>query len=369
MASCWIERRPASDGVRYRVRYRLGGRESRALYAGSFGTMRDAKTRRGWIQGELAAMRAPNLATLAEPEPAPTLRTVAGRWQENRLDVRDSTRIQHSVALGRVLPLLGDRPVDEITPADVAELVGKLNAEGKARETIRKSISALAMVLDFVGISPNPARDRVQVRLPREEPEELEPPNAEHVETVAWLLPVDYLIGLLVLDATGARIGEVEAARVGDLDENRKAWLVRGAVAKTRRPRWAALPDDLFDVVVDRLPAREDRDPVAPLFPGVTADRLRMAIARACRDAGVPHFSPHALRHRRISLLHRQGLSWAEIGDLVGQRSRMVTADIYTHVLIDNEEVDRVKLLTRVRAVSAPVLPSDAEESAFAGRF
>lgn len=38
-----------------------------------------------------------------------------------------------------------------------------------------------------------------------------------------------------------------------------------------------------------------------------TADRLRTAIGRACKAAGVPVFSPHDLRHRRISLLHRQG--------------------------------------------------------------
>jgi integrase len=61
-------------------------------------------------------------------------------------------------------------------------------------------------------------------------------------------------------------------------------------------------------VLLARLPAREDRDLAAPLFAGVTQERLWMAIARACRDAGVPAFSPHDLRHRRISLLHRQGV-------------------------------------------------------------
>jgi hypothetical protein len=43
---------------------------------------------------------------------------------------------------------------------------------------IRKSLTALAMVLDLAGVAPNPARDRVQVRRPREEPEEPEPPAA-----------------------------------------------------------------------------------------------------------------------------------------------------------------------------------------------
>jgi integrase len=209
------------------------------------------------------------------------------------------------------------------------------------------------MVLDFAQIAPNPARDRVHVKLPREEPGEPESPSADHIESVAWLLPIPYMIALLVLDATGARVGELEAARIADLDEHQKAWLVRAAVSKTRRPRWIKLPDDLFEVVVGRLRIREDRDPGSPLFPGVTAERLRMAIGRACRDAGVPHFSPHALRHRRISLLHWDGRTWAEIGEQVGQRSKIVTADRYCHALPDYHEVDRAKLLRRVRVVPA----------------
>src|SRR5205823_12517747 len=126
----------------------------------------------------------------------------------------------------------------------------------------------------FAGRSPNPALDRVHVKLPREEPEEPEPPSATHVEAVAWKLPTSYLLGLLILDATGARIGELEAAKIGDLDEVRKAWLVRAAVSKTRRARWVELPDDLFDSVVEWMPPREDRDPASPLLAGVTADRL-----------------------------------------------------------------------------------------------
>jgi integrase len=64
----------------------------------------------------------------------------------------------------------------------------------------------------------------------------------------------------------------------------------------------------------------------------------------SCKAAGVPLFSPHDLRHRRISLLHKQGLSWAEIGRLVGQRNLSTTADIYTHVVGDYREVDRPEL-------------------------
>ena len=102
----------------------------------------------------------------------------------------------------------------------------------------------------------------------------------------------------------------------------------------------------LAEAVEETLPPRDDRDPKAPLFPGVSADRLRTAIARACRAAGVPVFSPHDLRHRRISLLHRQGRTWAEIGRFVGQRKLSVTADTYTHVLSDGREADYSSLVS-----------------------
>jgi integrase len=59
----------------------------------------------------------------------------------------------------------------------------------------------------------------------------------------------------------------------------------------------------------------------------------------------VPVFSPHDLRHRRISLLHHQGRSWAAIGALVGQVKLSITADTYTHLLSDGTELDYVRLL------------------------
>lgn len=105
------------------------------------------------------------------------------------------------------------------------------------------------------------------------------------------------------------------------------------------------------------------------MFPIGSADRLRMAIARACRDAGVPVFSPHDLRHRRISLLHHQGETWAEIGARVGQRNLSTTADIYTHVLMDYREIDRPNLLERARLAHAHVHTLERENSAFAGTF
>ncbi|MFN8187407.1 MAG: tyrosine-type recombinase/integrase [Gaiellales bacterium] len=357
MASCWIDvRETAGDGrhkgaKRYRVAYRIGGRETPIRHAGSFKLLREARLRQAWVQGELAAGRSPDLSALkagAATAAVRTLRLAMKDWRESRRDVRGSTAVQHRTAVDRLFKALDPSiAVGALTAADVAGAIAKLDESGYSRESIRKSLTVLQMTLDHEGIVPNVARDRARIRLPREEPREPEPPTAQHVEAVARLLPTPYRLALLVLDATGCRVGELEAARVGDLDEERQGWLVRAAVSKTRRPRWVVLPDDLWAALLDRLPPRDDRDPQARLFGDATADRLRMAILRACKAAGVPSFGPHALRHRRISLMHKAGYSWAEIGDLVGQRSRLVTADVYSHVLLDASEVDRSALLGR----------------------
>jgi integrase len=347
MPSVWVERRVTTSGrTRYLVKYRLGGRESAHRYAGSFATRREAIARRGWVAGELAALRLPDTSSLKLGRTrSPTVAEASARWRETRVDVAESTRVLHRVALGRVIPILGDRHLDELTVDDVNSLVVQLAATGRKRETIRKSVKYLAAVLEENGIEPNPARDR-RIRLPHAEPVELEPPTSEHVEAVIRLLPPAYRLPLLWLDWSGARVASVEAVRVSDYDEPAQRVRLRASTTKTRAALWVELPEALAEAVEATLPPREDRDAAAPLFPGVSADRLRTAIARACKAAGVPTFSPHDLRHRRISLLHQQGRSWAEIGRFVGQRKLSITADTYTHVLSDGRELDYATLVS-----------------------
>jgi integrase len=104
------------------------------------------------------------------------------------------------------------------------------------------------------------------------------------------------------------------------------------------------LHDVLFDVIVKRLPPREDRDLNAPLFDGFKGDNLRTAITRACRLSGTPHFSPHGLRKRRGSLLGKQGYSHAEIAERLGD-TKVATAEHYLFALGDYTEVDYAGVL------------------------
>ncbi len=341
MPSAWVDRVKIKQGTRYRVRYRVGGREDNPRRAGAFRTMREAKARRDWVLGELAAMRAPDLDMLAAPVAAPTLREVAERWLESRIDVADHTRLQHRSDVNRAESLL-DRRVDEITAADVAGLVARL-AETRKRETVRKTVLALGMVFDHAGIDPNPARDKRTVKLPKETREEIKPPTADHVLAVHRLLPERYRLPLLVLDDTGMRLSELERLEWGDMDEPKGRWRVSAAVSKTGKARWVKITPAVFHAVLDLCP-RDDRVPERRVFQGFGGDRFRTAISRACTASGVPAFSPHDLRHRRISLLLREEDA-VTVSRLVGHAKASMSLDVYGHVLVDEAEIDYAEAL------------------------
>jgi integrase len=146
------------------------------------------------------------------------------------------------------------------------------------------------MVLDFAEVEPNPARDRVRVRLPREERAEIQPPSAAHVEDVHRLLAPAYRLPLIVLDATGMRVGELERLNWGDVDEQRGRWRVSKTVAKTGYGRWVSVPPALFAAVLEVCP-RDDRHPDRRVFENFSAPtgygpRSRAPVPRpACRPS------------------------------------------------------------------------------------
>lgn len=201
----------------------------------------------------------------------------------------------------------------------------------------------LAAVLDEQGVDPNPARDK-RIRLPHEARQEIKPPTADHVLAVHRLLPEGYRLPLLVLDDTGMRLSELERLSCGDVDEQKRRWRVSAAVSKTGRARWVKVTPAIFQAVTDLCP-RDDRVPERRVFQGFGGDRFRTAIGRACTAAGIPAFSPHDLRHRRISLLLREE-DPVTVSRLVGHARASMSLDVYGHVLLDEAEIDYEGVLT-----------------------
>ena len=294
---------------------------------------------------QLVALRVPDLAVLeAGQVRLPTLAEAAERWRESRIDVDEQTA-EHA-PLGVRANLQGRPGAGRPSPRrdhrrrrHCARRRARCRA-GYKRETIRKTRTALAQVLDYYGVDPNPARDQ-RVKLPKERKAHIPPPLAEHVERVAETVAREYVLPLLVIDECGpAR----ERARDGARSATSTSTAARSASAgrsrRTTATGTSSCPTTCSPRSLATLPPREDRDLEAPLFPGLTDARLRMAITRACKATGTPHFSPHGLRRRRGSLHYKRTGSLAEVAELLGD-SKRVAADHYVYALTDYREVDR----------------------------
>jgi integrase len=319
------------------VVFRLGGRDTRKRCAGTFRRKRDAETRREWVEGELAAMRVPDLALLEPPAPR-RLSEAWEEWRRSRIDVDAATAATYRTSQQRVVATLGDTPVETLTVADIARMVAQLHEGGIARESIRKTRAHLAMVLDFAGVAPNPARDR-SVKLPKRGDEEMVPPLAAHVAATFYAIASKYRLPHLVYDCCGMRLRELEQLEWRDVDEVGRRWRVRKEVSKTRRPRWVRwdrFPNEeaglVFDAVL-RLVPREDRDPAARVFR-FDGDAYRTELTRACKAAGVPVFTPNDLRHRRATLWHLGGVPSADAASWLGH-SPNEHLRTYAHASLD----------------------------------
>ncbi|HLM32682.1 MAG TPA: tyrosine-type recombinase/integrase [Gaiellaceae bacterium] len=346
MASSFIVARKTTSGARrFAVRYRLGGRAWPIQHGGSFGTLKEARARRDLIAGELAAGRNPREILSVEAPPTRTLSDWWPTWLDSRIDVDERTRANYGYHWKRIEPAFGHLAPEAIDHGAIQAWVND-QTEHLTPAVVREYLGTLRQLLDFVGLERNPARHH-SVRLPRAEREAPTPPSDTHVIAILEHMPNERRLVFAFMEQTGARLGEPIQWTWGDVDIDSSRILSRPEIVKGRRggrkARWVQMPTWLMEILLDQVPP-DDRSPERPLFPWLhrvkhPRQAAQKTMANACRVAGIPHFHPHDLRHRRISLWHGQGIPAREIGDRVGQRQISTTLDVYTHVLISPDEV------------------------------
>lgn len=349
--SAFITKRRTTTGkLRYVVRYRLGGRGFKLIHAGSFRSLEDARTRRQFVIGELAAGRDPRatlkaIADVAEPR---TYAEQADRLKQSRIDWEPDTVKSFETALKRLLPTFGHVDPHSITWSDCAAWVGEQAAE-LAPGTVEKYLTAHRQILDFAEVAPNPARDK-RVKLPARVYQESSPPTAANVLAMLRLLAVDRLRPLVTIEQTGMALGEVEALSWGDVDVSGGRFRLRRATVKAgirARARWVTVPSWLMELLEESCPL-EDRVADRRVFPGFNGPSFRVAMGRACKTAKIPHYHPHDLRHRRISLWVGSGLSPVEAAARAGHTKSSMTLDVYSHVM-PLDELDPRAVVTLIR--------------------
>jgi integrase/recombinase XerC len=145
---------------------------------------------------------------------------------------------------------------------------------------------------------------------------------------------------LEMLYATGVRVSELCGLDRTDVDEARRVVRVCGKGAKERAvPYGVPAQRALDDWLRHGRPALENGSSGDALFLGVKGGRLQQTVVRrivdaAARAAGLPHTSPHDLRHSAATHLLDGGADLRVVQELLGHAS-VTTTQIYTQVTVD----------------------------------
>ena len=169
---------------------------------------------------------------------------------------------------------------------------------------------------------------------------------ARFLAVVLEMEPRSYAL-FFTMARTGVRIGEALALRWDDFDfAARKVRVARGIscgrveTPKSGRARSVDMSLVLRDVL-QRLDASTKAAALKGALPrpewvfatseGTFLDRNNVAKAfrRPVKRAGLPHHSPHDLRHTFASLLLQDGVSLAHVQRMLGHQDPRLTASLY----------------------------------------
>ncbi|GIH13623.1 tyrosine recombinase XerC [Rugosimonospora africana] len=145
---------------------------------------------------------------------------------------------------------------------------------------------------------------------------------------------------LELLYATGIRVGELCGLDVDDVDRSRRVVRVLGKGAKERAVPYGLPAETAIDAWLrEGRPALAGPRSGAALLLGARGGRLqptvvRQLVAAYTEAAGLPHISPHGLRHSAATHLLEGGADLRSVQELLGHAS-LSSTQIYTHVSIE----------------------------------
>jgi integrase len=263
-----------------------------------------------------------------------TISTWAEKFLESRIDIDTNTKRNYGTALKKVGETFGDRDPATITVPDVAHWVAAL-AETHKPGTVGLYLLTFRLLLDYAQVDPNPARDP-RVRKPKQVREEPNPPSAEQVERVLAAIGPRWRLLFVTIEQGALRLGEAVSLRWQDVDAASLRLRLPRSATKRDTARWVYLPAWLVEAIERTCPL-EDRVPERRVFSGITEASAYQALTRACKTARVAHFSPHDLRHRRISIWHQSGVPARELAERAGHARPSMSLDVYSHVMPPDE--------------------------------
>lgn len=283
------------------------------------------------------------------------------------------------VTAGRIMSAFGDRPYDEVRPADVSRFLRELDKSGLTPRNVNKHRQVLSAIFSYAcradtyGLASNPVSGTDKRR--EAPPAALEYYEVHDVEALAQAaaqglhrptgrgLTADEIAArawedrrdadtFRLLFYTGMRLGEVLALRIADVDLEERIVFVRRSVSageetvpKGGRPRFVPLSKPAHDALERLLDRGEFTEPddyvlVNRLGRRIDGSALRRRYKEACREAKLRPVKLHGLRHAAGSLVARTSDA-VFVRDFLGH-SKLSTTDRYVSAKLRPEEFERL---------------------------
>lgn len=327
------------SGVTFYLRYTDQRRRGREVKLGRFGDVTVDQARRAAEQMRASvSLGADPVAERNKRRAVPTLADFARDRYLPHIQERliSHANLEAQLRL-RILPFLGKKALDEVTPEDVAALRRRLIADGLAAGTVNRHLATVRVLFNLalrLGLyeGRNPAAS------PGMLPEQHRDRFLTAAETQALVRALDAeanqdaasALALLVL--TGARKQEVLRAKWDFVDLEKGTLTVPRS--KNGRPRQVPLSSAAVRVLHIQAGRRAEGNP--HVFPsrrveGRPLEGLRKPWERAKRAAGLAaDLRIHDLRHSLASALANAGTSLYEIGAVLGHK-QLSTTTRYAH--------------------------------------
>ncbi|MEU3455071.1 tyrosine recombinase XerC [Micromonospora sp. NPDC006766] len=153
-------------------------------------------------------------------------------------------------------------------------------------------------------------------------------------------VPLRDRVLLELLYGTGVRISEACGLDVTDVDHARRVVRVLGKGGRERAVPYGVPAQRALDAWLSRgRPALAGSGSGTALLLGARGGRLnpttaRRIVARYAETAGLPHTTPHTLRHSAATHLLEGGADLRAVQELLGHSS-LASTQIYTHVSVE----------------------------------
>jgi integrase len=277
---------------------------------------------------------------------------LATRWYETiRLRLKPASATRRLTSIRQLTPFFGKMPVRNIGPRECDEWTVWRGNEIAAstfnneRETLR-AILGLAkrdgMLLENpADVTARRKLGKAKLVIPTREQFRKLVDTIRAMDCRAWA-GAD-LVELLA--CSGMRLAEATALRWGEVDFSGDRFTVTGGEVGTKNSEARTVP--LFPGLRHLLERfRKSKPPESPEARVIEIATAKKAIASACREAGLPHFTHHSLRHYFISNAIEAGVDFKTIAAWIGHKDGgVLVAKTYGH-LRDSHSAEMAKRMT-----------------------